>query len=111
LVVLGPYAEPSELLLQSGGRKRIQMNMEGVLAITFIFGGGTLFLLSISPVGRALAERIRGHSEPAQDPELLAEIDALRQEVAELHERVDFAERVLMNSQEHKEIGKGETAG
>ena len=35
------------------------MDMEGVLAITFIFGGGTLFLLSLSPVGRALAERIR----------------------------------------------------
>ena len=27
--------------------------------------------------------------EPSQDPELLAEVDALRQEVAELHERVD----------------------
>ena len=26
------------------------MDMEGILAITFIFGGGTLFLLSISPV-------------------------------------------------------------
>jgi hypothetical protein len=87
------------------------MDMEGILAITLIFGGGTLFLLSISPVGRALAERIRGNAAPAQDPELLAEVDALRQEVAELHERVDFAERVLMNSQERKEVGKGEAAG
>ena len=87
------------------------MDMEGILAITLIFGGGTLFLLSISPVGRALAERIRGHAEPVQDPELLAEVDALRQEVAELNERVDFAERVLMNSQERKEVGKGEAAG
>ena len=87
------------------------MDMEGILAIILIFGGGTLFLLSISPVGRALAERIRGNAAPAQDPELLAEVDALRQEVAELHERVDFAERVLMNSQERKEVGKGEAAG
>jgi len=87
------------------------MDMEGILAITLIFGGGTLFLLSISPVGRALAERIRGRAEPVQDPELLAEVDALRQEVAELNERVDFAERVLMNSQERKEVGKGEAAG
>jgi hypothetical protein len=91
--------------------------MEDILAITLIFGGGTLFLLAISPVGRALAERIRGgNAEPAQDPELLAEVDALRQEVAELHERVDFAERILMKdeelkSRERKEIGKGETAG
>jgi hypothetical protein len=86
------------------------MDMEGLFAITFIFGGGTLFLLSISPVGRALADRLRGHAAPAQDPELLAEVDALRQEVAELHERVDFAERVLLNSADRKELGKGESA-
>ena len=86
------------------------MDIEGVLAITLIFGGGTLFLLAISPVGRALADRLRGRVEPAQDPELLAEVDALRQEVAELHERVDFAERVLLNSPDRKELGKGESA-
>ena len=32
---------------------------------------------------------------PMRDPELLAEVDALRQEVSELHERMDFAERLL----------------
>jgi hypothetical protein len=58
-----------------------------------------------------LAERLRGHREPVQDPELLAEVDALRQEVAELHERVDFAERILLNSPDRKEIAKGESAG
>jgi hypothetical protein len=87
------------------------MDMEGLFAITFIFGGGTLFLLAISPVGRALADRLRGRVEPAQDPELLAEVDALRQEVAELHERVDFTERILLNNHERKELGKGESAG
>jgi hypothetical protein len=86
------------------------MDMGGILAITFIFGGGTLFLLSVSPVGRALAERLRGRAEPAQDPELLAEVDALRQEVADLHERVDFAERILLESHDRKELGKGEVA-
>jgi hypothetical protein len=88
------------------------MDMEGILAITLIFGGGTLFLLSISPVGKAFADRLRGRVEPMQDPELLAEVDALRQEVAELHERVDFAERILLKSQDHHEhLGKGEGAG
>jgi len=82
--------------------------MEGVLAITFIFVGGTLFLLSISPVGRALAERIRGQQQAAQDPELLADVDALRHEVAELHERVDFAERLLAQRQEQGKVGAGE---
>jgi hypothetical protein len=87
------------------------MDLEGLFVITFLFGGGTLFLLSISPVGRALADRLRGRVESPQDPELLAEVDALRQEVAELHERVDFAERILLNTPDRKEIGKGETAG
>jgi hypothetical protein len=59
-------------------------------------------------VGRALAERIRSRGEPAHDPELLAEVDALRHEVAELHERVDFAERILMKTQERHELGQGE---
>lgn len=85
------------------------MDMEGVLAIIFIFGGGTLFLLSISPVGKALAERIRGQAALAnRDPELLAEVDALRAEVSELHERVEFAERLLAQRQEPGKIGASE---
>jgi hypothetical protein len=87
------------------------MDVEGILAITLIFGGGTLFLLSISPVGKALAERLRGRAEPMQNPELLADVDALRQEVAELHERVDFAERILLKNHDRNELGKGEGAG
>ena len=83
--------------------------MEGVLAITFIFGGGTLFLLSVSPVGKALAERIRHHGvQPVPDPELLAEVDALRADVAELHERMDFAERLLAQRPEPGKIGASE---
>jgi hypothetical protein len=84
------------------------MDMEGILAITFIFGGGTAFLLAISPIGRAIAERIRAHGAiPMQDPELLAEVDALRRDVSELQERVDFTERLLAQSQERQQVGKG----
>jgi len=82
--------------------------MEGVLAITFIFGGGTLFLLSVSPVGRAIAERIRAHGAvPAHDPELLADVDQLRREVSELQERMDFTERILSQNQERAQVEKG----
>jgi hypothetical protein len=85
------------------------MDMEGILAITFIFGGGTLFLLSISPVGKAIAERIRHQgSQPMRDPELLAEVDALRQEVSELHERVDFTERLLANQKNDAKLAGAE---
>ena len=85
------------------------MDMEGVLAITFIFGGGTLFLLSISPVGKAIAERIRHQGAvPTRDPELLAEVDALRQEVSELHERVDFTERLLASQKDNAKLAGAE---
>ena len=84
------------------------MDMEGILAITFIFGGGSVFLLAMTPIGKAIAERIRAHGAvPMHDPELLAEVDALRRDVSELQERVDFAERLLAQSQERQQVGKG----
>lgn len=75
--------------------------MEDILAITFIFGGGSLFLLAISPVGKAVAERIRGGiPHPGPDPEILAELDALRAEMTEVQERLDFAERLLADKRQ-----------
>ncbi len=74
--------------------------MEDVLAILLIFGGGTLCLLSFSPVGKAIAERIRGGAAAPPDPELLAELDHLRDQMTELQERVDFAERLLARHRE-----------
>ena len=73
--------------------------------VAFLFPGqGSQF----AGMGRALAERIRGQQQAAQDPELLADVDALRHEVAELHERVDFAERLLAQRQEQGKVGAGE---
>lgn len=70
--------------------------MEDVLAILLIFGGGTTVLLAFSPVGRALAERIRGGAGArTPDPEILAELDQIRGELTEVQERLDFAERML----------------
>jgi len=42
-----------------------------------------------------------------QDPELLAEVDALRREVSELGERMDFTERLLMQQQEKAQVARG----
>ncbi|HEY6207737.1 MAG TPA: hypothetical protein VIW28_01640 [Gemmatimonadales bacterium] len=85
--------------------------MEGVLAIIFIFGGGSLFLLALSPVGKAFAERIRRQGGAALPEDVRAELDALRSdlssevqqlrtEVGELSERMDFAERLLAKQRE-----------
>ena len=79
--------------------------MEDILAIIFLFGGGTTICLAFSPVGKALAERIRSRGgEPAYDPELLAEVQSLRTDVVELQERVDFTERLLARRNEPAQI-------
>ena len=80
--------------------------MEEILAIVFLFGGGTLFLLAVSPVGRALADRIR-HGVPGpvgHDPALYEELDRLRGDVAELQERMDFTERLLAQRREVEQL-------
>ncbi|HYN19497.1 MAG TPA: hypothetical protein VE078_00950, partial [Thermoanaerobaculia bacterium] len=74
-------------------------DVEGILAIIFIFGGGSLFLLAVSPVGKAFADRLRHGPQPGgpgePDPGVLAELEQLRSDVTELQERVEFAERLL----------------
>ena len=89
------------------------MDVEGILAIILIFGGGTAFLLSISPIGKAYAERIRAktHELAPPDPQVLAELDDLRMQVAELHERVDFTERLLAERREAPPLSPGPGAG
>ena len=92
------------------------MDIEGVLAIVLIFGGGTLFLLSISPVGKAIADRIRrsGGGAVPEDvrreleqfrSEVEGDVQQLRTEVGELSERMDFAERLLAKQREDQRIG------
>lgn len=67
-----------------------------VLALVLIFGGGVTVALAFSPVGRALAERIRGRrAAQLEESALRPELDQLHQEIAELQERLDFAERLL----------------
>ena len=69
---------------------------EAVAAVMFF--GGSFWVLR--PIGAAIAKRIAGeHRKPGIDPverdEILSELQAVRQEVAELAERMDFAERLL----------------
>ena len=45
---------------------------------------------------------------PARDHELLSEVDALRQEVSELHERVDFTERLLAKQKDDAKLAGAE---
>lgn len=69
---------------------------ETIVAV-MLFGGAFWVL---RPIGSAIAKRIAGEHrkpgiEPAERDEILGELQAVRQEVAELAERMDFAERML----------------
>jgi uncharacterized protein YlxW (UPF0749 family) len=73
--------------------------MNGPEAIAaFMFFGGTFWVLR--PVAGAIAKRIAGeHRKPGLDAaerdEIMNELRQVREEVAELAERMDFAERLL----------------
>ena len=91
----------------------LRADIEGVLAIIFIFGGGTMFLLAVSPVGKAIADRIRHGTQPrdiAPDAGVLNELEQLRGDVTELQERMDFAERMLAEKK-GASIGEGRGNG
>jgi hypothetical protein len=86
--------------------------VEGVIALMIpivAVGGFFAWMISISPVGKAFGERIRHGAVPpggaAGSEEVLAAIEDLRREVAELAERVDFTERLLAKQREAERLG------
>ena len=88
--------------------------MEDILAL-FIpivaVGGFFVWMIALSPVGKAFAERLR-HGPPTggtseDHAELVESVEQLRREVAELAERVDFTERLLGQQKVAEQIGKG----
>jgi len=86
--------------------------MEGILAILLIFGGGTAVMISFSPIGRAIAERLRRRPGEAAPPseeldEMRDRLATLQQQVSELAERQDFAERLLAQARERGALGPG----
>ncbi len=91
--------------------------MEDIIAIVLLFGGGTLIALSLSPIGRAIADRIKGVGSGSSGDvvrqleetqgHVLDELDALRQEVAEVQERLDFTERLLANQRDVGRLEQG----
>ena len=82
--------------------------MEHILALVLIFGGGIVIALGFSPIGKAVAERIRGRAPAAADAAQLDgvvdELEQVRRELAELQERMDFAERLLAKQREAERL-------
>jgi len=87
--------------------------MEDILAL-FIpivaVGGFFAWMIALSPVGKAYAERLRhgpANAGTSEDhAELVESVEQLRREVAELAERVDFTERLLGQRQAGAQLEK-----
>lgn len=81
--------------------------MEGTLALMIpivAVAGFFAWMIALSPLGKAYAERVRGRAHEQAPPqgqeEILETLDDLRRQVAELAERVDFTERILAKRSE-----------
>jgi hypothetical protein len=78
--------------------------MVPVLGLTVV----GLFVLSRSSIGQALARRIAGErQDPEYDERLLAlqeDVAALRGQLQETQERLDFTERVLARAEPPREL-------
>jgi hypothetical protein len=59
------------------------------------------------PIGAAVGDRIRGRRAEVDDTALSAEVDQLRRRLAEVEERLDFAERLLAQSRETDQLPGG----
>lgn len=91
--------------------------MEDIVALMIpiiAVGGFFAWMIALSPVGKALGERLRhgvvppprgrGASE-SEHEELVDSVEDLRREVAELAERVDFTERMLGQQRNVERLG------
>ncbi|PYO37162.1 MAG: hypothetical protein DMD71_01680 [Gemmatimonadetes bacterium] len=73
-------------------------------------GGFFAWMISLSPVGKAYAEKVRAQTAKAagtgdhrDHEEALEAIEQLRREVADLAERMDFAERLLAKGRDQRQ--------
>ena len=90
--------------------------MEDIVAIVMVFGTGMVGLIAFSPIGRAIAERLKRGGPPAPPSEevedLRDQVATLQQQVSELAERQDFAERMLAQVRRDKALpGSAEVHG
>jgi hypothetical protein len=90
------------------------MSGAGELAMFLALGAAAVGLL-FGPIGSALARRIAGRADPddthaeieEMGARMTAEADDLRNRLAEVEERLDFAERLLARGGEADQIRGG----
>jgi hypothetical protein len=90
------------------------MSPPGELAMFLALGAAALGIF-FGPVGSALARRLGGRPDAGEaraelehmSERMTAEVDDLRSRLAEVEERLDFAERLLARGGEADQISRG----
>lgn len=81
--------------------------LEPLIPIAFFFSLAAVLILR-GPLGKALAERLSGRRRDDEDGEQLrGDVDELRGQLAEMQERLDFAERLLTQQREAGKLPDG----
>ncbi len=75
-----------------------------IIAVVLLIG---LLKIFRGPVGAALADRLRGGTPARHDVQLMAEVDAMKTRLAEVEERLDFAERLLARRESTDQLPGG----
>ncbi len=82
-------------------------NDEAVITVIFLVGS----FVVLRPLAAALARRIGGEAHAPRvtesDEAVQSELQRLREDVDQLAERVDFAERLLSKQRDAPRIGQG----
>lgn len=82
------------------------MHEFGLVDLAGLVAAGWVIVRVLGPVATALARRIEGRAPAVADD---AELHQLREEFAELQERVDFLERALADRPHQAELPRART--
>ena len=77
------------------------MSQDAIVVLVIVIGVVAVKLLR-GPLGHAIADRMRGSAPP--DPAMAEELEALKGRLAEVEERLDFAERLLAKTEQAERL-------
>ena len=84
------------------------MHSNDVLVIFLVVAAVVMLKLLKGPLGHAMADRLRGAVPP--DSTLGDEVETVKARLAEVEERLDFAERLLARGEQAGRLpGRGDT--
>lgn len=99
------------MMLQSGGPSTSQLLVALLGSIPLLGILGWTAVKILGPIGQAVSRRIAGGSDgeylERRVDSLTAELEQVKLQLAETHERLDFTERLLAQDRNPDQLGRG----